>query len=98
MATFCESPPKPCSHVRPSPSLGRLNSIKGSPSETISGEVDMAPLVSHGAHSHSSPHSREDKMADDAKPTGPDLTQGIPLTDVTDGGMLVGHVGSDEVL
>ena len=37
-------------------------------------------------------------MADDAKPTGPDLTQGIPLTDVADGGMLVGHVGDDEVL
>src|SRR6516162_4892730 len=94
MATFCESPPKPCSHVRPSPSLGRLNSIKGSPSETMSGEVDMASLVSHGAGLH----SREDKMADDAKPTGPDLTQGIPLTDVADGGMLVGHVGDDEVL
>jgi len=37
-------------------------------------------------------------MADDTKPTGPDLTKGIPLTDVADGGMLVGHVGGDEVL
>jgi nitrite reductase/ring-hydroxylating ferredoxin subunit len=38
-------------------------------------------------------------MADDqAKPTGPDLTKGIALTDLADGGMLVGHVGGDEVL
>jgi NADPH-dependent 2,4-dienoyl-CoA reductase/sulfur reductase-like enzyme/nitrite reductase/ring-hydroxylating ferredoxin subunit len=37
-------------------------------------------------------------MADDNKPTGPDLTQGVPLSDITDGGMLVGHVGGDEVL
>lgn len=37
-------------------------------------------------------------MAADAKPTGPDLTQGIPLSDVADGGMLVGHVGDDAVL
>ncbi|MBN9088497.1 MAG: FAD-dependent oxidoreductase [Reyranella sp.] len=38
-------------------------------------------------------------MADaDAKPTGPDLAQGIPLSDLADGGMLVGHVGGDEVL
>ena len=31
-------------------------------------------------------------------PQGPDLTQGIPLADLADGGKLVGHVGSDEVL
>jgi NADPH-dependent 2,4-dienoyl-CoA reductase/sulfur reductase-like enzyme/nitrite reductase/ring-hydroxylating ferredoxin subunit len=37
-------------------------------------------------------------MAADAKPTGPDLTQGVPLSDVADGGMLVGHVGDDAVL
>jgi NADPH-dependent 2,4-dienoyl-CoA reductase/sulfur reductase-like enzyme/nitrite reductase/ring-hydroxylating ferredoxin subunit len=38
-------------------------------------------------------------MADAAaKPTGPDLTQGIAGSDVADGGMLVGHVGDDEVL
>src|SRR5215472_4184323 len=38
-------------------------------------------------------------MADDqAKPTGPDLTQGVALTEIADGGMLVGHVGGDEVL
>src|SRR6185369_11259982 len=94
MATFCESPPKPCSQVRPSPSFGRLNSISGSPMETMAGEVDMLPEVSHGA----GPRSREDDMADDNKPTGPDLTQGIALADIADGGMLVGHVGDDEVL
>ncbi len=37
-------------------------------------------------------------MADDAKPTGPDLAKGIPLSDVADGGMLVGHVGGDEIV
>jgi apoptosis-inducing factor 3 len=31
------------------------------------------------------------------KPSGPDLTQGIPLADVPDGGMLAGHVGEDAV-
>src|SRR5436305_10897640 len=46
----------------------------------------------------SAPHSREDEMADDAKPTGPDLTRGVALSDVADGGMLVGHVGGDAVL
>ena len=33
-----------------------------------------------------------------AKPAGPDLTQGIPVADLADGAMLVGHVGDDEVL
>jgi NADPH-dependent 2,4-dienoyl-CoA reductase/sulfur reductase-like enzyme/nitrite reductase/ring-hydroxylating ferredoxin subunit len=38
-------------------------------------------------------------MAEDqAKPAGPDLTQGIPLADLADGAMLVGHVGDEEVL
>jgi len=38
-------------------------------------------------------------MADEqAKPTGPDLTQGVPHTDIADGAMLVGHVGDDAVL
>jgi apoptosis-inducing factor 3 len=37
-------------------------------------------------------------MADDAKPTGPDLTQGVALSEIADGGMLVGHVGGDDVL
>ena len=37
-------------------------------------------------------------MADDKKPTGPDLTKGVPLSEIADGGMLVGHVGGDEVL
>jgi NADPH-dependent 2,4-dienoyl-CoA reductase/sulfur reductase-like enzyme/nitrite reductase/ring-hydroxylating ferredoxin subunit len=63
--------------------------------ETMAGEVDMSPEVSHGA----APHSREDDMADQqSKPAGPDLTQGIALTDIADGGMLVGTVGGDEVL
>jgi apoptosis-inducing factor 3 len=37
-------------------------------------------------------------MGEPAKPTGPDLTQGIPAADLADGGMLVGHVGDDNVL
>jgi NADPH-dependent 2,4-dienoyl-CoA reductase/sulfur reductase-like enzyme/nitrite reductase/ring-hydroxylating ferredoxin subunit len=56
--------------------------------------MDMATEVSHGA----GPHSREDDMADDNKPTGPDLTRGVALTDIADGAMLVGHVGGDDVL
>jgi NADPH-dependent 2,4-dienoyl-CoA reductase/sulfur reductase-like enzyme/nitrite reductase/ring-hydroxylating ferredoxin subunit len=35
---------------------------------------------------------------DESKPTGPDLTQGIPLASITDGGMLVGHVENEDVL
>ena len=35
---------------------------------------------------------------DDAKPQGPDLAQGIALTDFPDTGMLLGHVGEDEIL
>jgi len=37
-------------------------------------------------------------MAEDAKPAGPDLTKGVALSDLADGGMLVGHVGGDEIL
>ncbi len=38
-------------------------------------------------------------MADDeAGPSGPDLTQGILLAQLPDGGMLVGHVGDEQVL
>jgi NADPH-dependent 2,4-dienoyl-CoA reductase/sulfur reductase-like enzyme/nitrite reductase/ring-hydroxylating ferredoxin subunit len=33
-----------------------------------------------------------------SKPTGPDFTQGVPLADIPDGGMLLGHVGDDAVL
>jgi NADPH-dependent 2,4-dienoyl-CoA reductase/sulfur reductase-like enzyme/nitrite reductase/ring-hydroxylating ferredoxin subunit len=33
-----------------------------------------------------------------AKPTGPDLVQGIAPTELADGGKLVGHVGDEEVL
>jgi apoptosis-inducing factor 3 len=35
---------------------------------------------------------------DEAKPTGPDLSQGIPLDQLADGKMLVGHVGAEDVL
>jgi apoptosis-inducing factor 3 len=35
---------------------------------------------------------------DQAKPTGPDLVQGIASTELADGGKLVGHVGDEEVL
>src|SRR5262249_60784513 len=97
MATFCESPPKPCSQVRPSPSRGRLNSIRGSPSEMSWGEVDMAPLVSHGEGPHST-LLQEDDMADTQAPGGPDLAQGVPLSDLPDGHMLAGHVGEHQVL
>jgi len=34
----------------------------------------------------------------DAKPSGPDLTQGVMLAELADGGMLAGHVGEEEVL
>ena len=38
-------------------------------------------------------------MAEDqSKPAGPDLTQGVTLDALPDGGMLVGHVGEAEVL
>jgi NADPH-dependent 2,4-dienoyl-CoA reductase/sulfur reductase-like enzyme/nitrite reductase/ring-hydroxylating ferredoxin subunit len=41
----------------------------------------------------------EDDMAEEqAKPIGPDLADGIPSADLTDGGMLVGHVGEEQVL
>jgi NADPH-dependent 2,4-dienoyl-CoA reductase/sulfur reductase-like enzyme/nitrite reductase/ring-hydroxylating ferredoxin subunit len=35
---------------------------------------------------------------DDKKPSGPDLAQGVPSSDLADGAMLTGHVGDDEVL
>jgi NADPH-dependent 2,4-dienoyl-CoA reductase/sulfur reductase-like enzyme/nitrite reductase/ring-hydroxylating ferredoxin subunit len=37
-------------------------------------------------------------MGEPAKPTGPDLAQGIPADDIPDGGSLVGHVGESNVL
>jgi NADPH-dependent 2,4-dienoyl-CoA reductase/sulfur reductase-like enzyme/nitrite reductase/ring-hydroxylating ferredoxin subunit len=33
-----------------------------------------------------------------AQPSGPDLTQGVALTELTDGGMLAGHVGDEQVV
>ncbi len=35
---------------------------------------------------------------DQAKPVGPDLTEGVALDELADGGKLVGHVGKDQVL
>ena len=35
---------------------------------------------------------------EEAKPTGPDLSQGIPLDQLADGKMLDGHVGDEDVL
>lgn len=38
-------------------------------------------------------------MAEDqVKPRGPDLSRGVALADLADGGMFVGHVGDEEVL
>src|SRR5436190_24099975 len=36
--------------------------------------------------------------ADQGKPTGPDLTQGVAIDAIPDGGMIGGHVGEDAVL
>ena len=35
--------------------------------------------------------------AEQSNPTGPDLAKGIPLDDLSDGGMLGGHVGQEPV-
>ena len=37
-------------------------------------------------------------MADEKKPAGPDLTKGVPLSSITDGASLLGHVGDEAVL
>src|SRR6187200_3761471 len=37
-------------------------------------------------------------MAEEAQPTGPDLSGGILLSSLADGGMLVGHVGGEDIL
>src|SRR5438093_6329356 len=59
----------------------------------------MTPGVSHGAQHHSTPIATEDPMAEQqAELTGPDLTQGVALADLADGGMLVGHAGEEQVL
>jgi NADPH-dependent 2,4-dienoyl-CoA reductase/sulfur reductase-like enzyme/nitrite reductase/ring-hydroxylating ferredoxin subunit len=36
--------------------------------------------------------------AEQSKPTGPDLAQGIPLDELSDGGMVAGHSGEEAVL
>jgi NADPH-dependent 2,4-dienoyl-CoA reductase/sulfur reductase-like enzyme/nitrite reductase/ring-hydroxylating ferredoxin subunit len=36
--------------------------------------------------------------AEQSKPKGPDLTRGVPIGEVADGGMMGGHVGDDAVL
>src|SRR5512143_2481240 len=35
---------------------------------------------------------------DDKKPSGPDLSTGVPVGNVPEGAMLAGHIGDDEVL
>ncbi|HET9717612.1 MAG TPA: FAD-dependent oxidoreductase [Pseudolabrys sp.] len=37
-------------------------------------------------------------MADNKAAPGPDLAQGIPASDLTEGSMLTGHVGEDEIM
>ena len=37
-------------------------------------------------------------MAEQSKPSGPDLTLGIPVSDLADGAMLQGHAGGEAVL
>ena len=37
-------------------------------------------------------------VQEETKPTGPDLTQGIALDELPDGGMLVGHAGDEQIL
>src|SRR6476646_7765387 len=39
-----------------------------------------------------------DMSAEQSKPKGPDLTQGVPFSDIPDGGMIAGHVGDEAVL
>src|SRR5579859_5647282 len=37
-------------------------------------------------------------MTEQTAPQGPDLTQGIPIDEIPDGGMIGGHVGDEAVL
>jgi NADPH-dependent 2,4-dienoyl-CoA reductase/sulfur reductase-like enzyme/nitrite reductase/ring-hydroxylating ferredoxin subunit len=37
-------------------------------------------------------------MSEENKPAGPDLSQGVPLANISDGGMLPGHVAGEPVL
>jgi NADPH-dependent 2,4-dienoyl-CoA reductase/sulfur reductase-like enzyme/nitrite reductase/ring-hydroxylating ferredoxin subunit len=37
-------------------------------------------------------------MSEEKKPEGPDLSQGVPLADIADGGMLLGHAAGEAVL
>ena len=37
-------------------------------------------------------------MSEESKREGPDFSQGVPLTDIADGGMLLGHAASEPVL
>src|SRR5262245_9656855 len=37
-------------------------------------------------------------MQQDTKKIGPDLTQGVPLDELMDGAMLLGHIGGEQVL
>src|SRR5262249_50533991 len=43
--------------------------------------------------------AREGTMAgEDKKPSGPDLSEGIPAADLGEGAMITGHVGEDDVM
>src|SRR5262245_66409830 len=37
-------------------------------------------------------------MQQETKKVGPDLTQGVPLDELLDGAMLLGHIGEEQVL
>jgi len=44
-------------------------------------------------------HAEEERMSEQqAQLTGPDLTQGVSLSDLPDGGTLIGHAGGEEVV
>src|SRR5215831_12832683 len=56
-------------------------------------------MVAHRTQLRSLNTDWEDDMAETpAQPSGPDLTQGVALADLSDGGMLAGHVGDEEVV
>jgi NADPH-dependent 2,4-dienoyl-CoA reductase/sulfur reductase-like enzyme/nitrite reductase/ring-hydroxylating ferredoxin subunit len=56
-------------------------------------------MVAHRTQLRSLNSDWEDDMAETpAQPSGPDLAQGVALADLSDGGMLAGHVGDEEVV
>ena len=56
-------------------------------------------MVAHRTQLRSLNSDWEDDMAETpTQPSGPDLAQGVALADLSDGGMLAGHVGDEEVV